>query len=68
MEQVVLVDEFDKEIGAMEKIEAHRQGALHRAFSIFLIDGDARVVLQQRHLANDALEQFRSLCQSRAHQ
>jgi isopentenyl-diphosphate delta-isomerase len=33
-EYVILVDEQDKEIGQLEKMEAHRLGLLHRAFSI----------------------------------
>ncbi len=48
LDQVVLVNERDEEIGTMEKMEAHRQGALHRAFSIFLFDHSGRTLLQQR--------------------
>ncbi len=45
----MLVDESDRPIGTAEKIEAHRNGGrLHRAFSIFLFDGDGRLLLQQR--------------------
>jgi isopentenyl-diphosphate delta-isomerase len=47
-EQVILVDENDRETGAMEKMEAHRTGSLHRAFSLFLFDGSGRTLLQQR--------------------
>jgi hypothetical protein len=36
VEQVILVDKEDCEIGVMEKMEAHKQPILHRAFSIFL--------------------------------
>jgi isopentenyl-diphosphate delta-isomerase len=50
-EHVIVVNENNRKIAVAEKSLAHRQGLLHRAFSIFLIDGDARVVLQQRHLA-----------------
>jgi len=35
VEQVILVDKEDCEIGVMEKMEAHKQPILHRAFSIF---------------------------------
>ena len=48
VEQVILVDQSDSQIGVMEKIEAHRQGLLHRAFSIFLINDSAEMLLQQR--------------------
>ncbi len=50
IEQVILVDQNDKQIGVMEKMEAHRQGLLHRAFSIFLINDRAEMLLQQRAL------------------
>ena len=46
--QVVLVNAHDDAIGTMEKMEAHRLGKLHRAFSIFLFDPDGRMLLQQR--------------------
>lgn len=49
MEMIILVDENDREIGHMEKIEAHKNGGfLHRAFSIFLFDSKGRMLLQQR--------------------
>ena len=38
MEHVILVDEADNETGTMEKMEAHRTGVLHRAFSILLFN------------------------------
>ena len=31
MEEVVVVDSSDKQIGVLEKLEAHKQGLLHRA-------------------------------------
>lgn len=45
---VVLVDDADREIGAMEKLEAHRRGALHRAVSVVIFDADGRMLLQRR--------------------
>lgn len=48
LDQVVLVNDRDEEVGTMEKMEAHRKGALHRAFSIFLFDRNGRTLLQQR--------------------
>jgi isopentenyl-diphosphate delta-isomerase len=47
-EQVILVSDRDEVVGTMEKHEAHRKGALHRAFSIFLFDTAGRLLLQQR--------------------
>lgn len=48
MEEVVLVDEKDNEIGVSEKLEAHRSGQLHRAFSIFIFNSKGDMLLQQR--------------------
>jgi isopentenyl-diphosphate delta-isomerase len=45
---VVLVDEKDKEIGIEEKIKAHREGKLHRAFSIFIFNSKGELLLQKR--------------------
>lgn len=47
-ETVILVDENDQERGVAGKLAAHRSGALHRAFSIFLFSSDGQVMLQQR--------------------
>jgi len=46
--EVVLVDTNDNPLGVMEKIEAHRHGVLHRAFSIFLFNGKGDLLLQKR--------------------
>jgi isopentenyl-diphosphate Delta-isomerase len=48
LEEVILVDECDREVGVGEKMQTHRAGALHRAFSIFVFDADKRLLLQQR--------------------
>ncbi|MBI4563885.1 MAG: isopentenyl-diphosphate Delta-isomerase [Planctomycetes bacterium] len=48
VERVVLVDAADAERGSMEKIEAHRTGSLHRAFSVFVVDRMGRLLLQRR--------------------
>lgn len=45
-----MVDEQDKTIGVMEKMEAHRRGLLHRAFSIFLFNDSGQMLLQRRAL------------------
>jgi len=48
MEQVILVDENDNAIGTMEKMEAHRKGLLHRAFSILVFNSKGQLLLQKR--------------------
>ena len=50
MEQVILVDVDDCEIGVMEKMEAHKLAVLHRAFSVFLFNPNGKMLLQQRAL------------------
>src|SRR6185503_9661232 len=47
-EMVVLVDEDDREAGTGEKMAVHRSGRLHRAFSVFVVDGEGRLLLQRR--------------------
>lgn len=47
-EYVILVDDQDRQTGTAEKLEAHRSGALHRAFSVIIWDGYGRMLLQQR--------------------
>ncbi len=47
-ERVILVDERDRPLGTMPKMEAHRKGVLHRAFSVFIFDDKGRLLLQQR--------------------
>jgi len=37
VEQVILVDKEDCEIGVMEKMEAHKQPILHRALVFFYL-------------------------------
>ncbi len=48
MEKVILVDRQDRVQGTMEKMEAHRAGALHRAFSVFVFNSRRELMLQQR--------------------
>jgi isopentenyl-diphosphate Delta-isomerase len=48
MEQVILVDEHDHEKGTMEKMQAHVEGKLHRAISVFLFSTKGELLLQQR--------------------
>lgn len=49
-EEVILVDVQDNATGTMEKMEAHRKGLLHRAFSVFLFNDKGQMLLQQRAL------------------
>lgn len=46
--EVILVNEKDEEIGVMDKLEAHRQALLHRAFSVFIFNEKGEMLLQQR--------------------
>ena len=43
-----MVDENDNQVGTAEKIKAHREGYLHRAFSIFVFNSEGMLLLQQR--------------------
>jgi len=49
-QQVIIVNEADEAKGAMNKIEAHRKGILHRAFSVFIFNHKGEMLLQQRAL------------------
>ncbi|AHF77728.1 Isopentenyl-diphosphate delta-isomerase [Sodalis praecaptivus] len=46
--EVILVDERDRAVGTMEKLQAHREGALHRAVTVYLFNPDGQLLLQQR--------------------
>jgi len=50
MEKIILVDKNDKQIGLMEKMEAHEKAILHRAFSVFIFNSEGKLMLQQRAL------------------
>ncbi len=47
-EDLILVDIFDREAGTGEKLETHRNGWLHRAFSVFLYQ-DNKMLIQKRN-------------------
>jgi isopentenyl-diphosphate Delta-isomerase len=47
-EPLILVNERNRALGTAGKEAVHREGALHRAFSIFLVDARGRILLQQR--------------------
>lgn len=48
MQKVILVGKNDKEIGTCEKLKAHKEGKLHRAFSIFIFNSKGELLLQRR--------------------
>lgn len=48
--QVILVDEKDNSVGVSEKMKAHTEGLLHRAFSVFIFNDKGEMLLQQRAL------------------
>jgi len=48
-EELILVDELDREIGCKAKSECHEgNGILHRAFSIFVFNSEDELLLQKR--------------------
>ena len=55
MEKVILVNQEDEVLGSMEKMEAHRTGSLHRAFSVFIFNKNNELLIQQR-----AIEKYHS--------
>lgn len=51
-EQVILVDEQDKQLGTLEKMAAHLNGGTkHRAFSVLIFNNKNELMLQQRALS-----------------
>ena len=48
LETVTLVDAEDNAVGPCDKITAHREGKLHRAFSILITNHDGELLLQRR--------------------
>jgi isopentenyl-diphosphate delta-isomerase len=47
--EVILVNPQDYPIGQLEKLAAHEQGLLHRAFSVFIFNSKGQLLLQKRH-------------------
>ena len=47
MEKIIKVDISDNYIDEIEKLDAHTQPILHRAFSVFLYNGD-KILIQRR--------------------
>ncbi len=48
MKKVVLVNKKDKMVGVEEKMKAHLEGKLHRAFSVLLFNKNGEVLIQKR--------------------
>ncbi len=48
MEEVILVDENDNELGKEEKLKAHKEGKLHRCFSILIFNSKEELLIQKR--------------------
>lgn len=47
---VILVNSNDQKIGLMPKLEAHKRGILHRAFSVLIFNKKGELLIQQRAL------------------
>lgn len=45
---VVLVDENDQVLGTMEKLQAHQEGRLHRAFSVIVFNDNDEMLIHKR--------------------
>ena len=48
MEEVILVNTNDEQIGTLEKLAAHEQGLLHRAFSVLIFNKNGELLIHQR--------------------
>lgn len=49
MEQLILVDEADNELGYAEKYETHKKPVkLHRAFSVFIFNDEGQLLITKR--------------------
>lgn len=46
--EVVLVNEYDETIGTLEKLQAHKEGNLHRAVSVVILNSKNEMLLQRR--------------------
>ena len=44
-----MVDENDNQIGSGEKLQVHKDGKLHRAFSIYVFNSKGELMMQKRH-------------------
>ncbi len=51
MSDVILVSQDNQPVGVAEKLQAHKDGSLHRAFSIFIFNHSGQLMLQKRALS-----------------
>ena len=51
LEKVILVDGQNRSMGVMDKLLAHQEGHLHRAFSIFIFNKNNQLLIQKRNSA-----------------
>ena len=49
-DRLILVNENDEVVGFDEKLKVHREGLLHRAFSIFILNSQGELLMQRRAL------------------
>jgi len=45
---ILLVNEEDHKVGSCEKLYVHQKGYLHRAFSVFIMNDEGKMLLQKR--------------------
>lgn len=50
-DKLILVNEKDDMVGVGEKLKIHREGQLHRAFSVFILNSHGELLLQRRALS-----------------
>ncbi|MCB0396988.1 MAG: isopentenyl-diphosphate Delta-isomerase [Flavobacteriales bacterium] len=50
-EMVILVNRLDEPTGTMEKMQAHVEGKLHRAFSAFIFNSKGELMMHRRALS-----------------
>ena len=50
-QELILVNEQDEQTGTGEKMMIHREGLLHRAFSIFIFNENGQMLMQRRSLS-----------------
>lgn len=46
--QVIVVNKLDNQIGTSEKLTAHREGLLHRAFSVLIFNSKGQLLIHKR--------------------
>ena len=62
LNDLILVDCYDRPIGTAGKAEAHAAPLLHRAFSVFLINDNGELLLQKRAAGTRMTEELGATC------